>query len=97
MVDMKPDDQKIAPEDLGRDRNEKMSSGPRIKTGPNRGRRHPEKGGRWEYVDGYLWGDSRRAWSCACWTDKLIKLGHRIGKCHYEGVASFYIFVKESE
>ena len=85
------------PEDLGMDKNGKLSSGPRVKSGPNRGRRHPERDGRWEYVDGYSWGDSRRSWSCRCWSKKLIELGHRIGKCHYEGVASFYIFVRECD
>lgn len=84
-------------EDLGFDRNRRLSSGPRVKSGPNRGRRHVERGGKWEYVDGYVSGSysgsERRAHYK--WAHFLKGMGHRVGECWYEGVKSFYVWVPE--
>ena len=48
-------------EDLWFDRNRRLSSGPRAKSGPNRGRHHVERGGKWEEINAHWLEGKRRA------------------------------------
>jgi hypothetical protein len=80
-------------EDLGRDKRGVISSQVSIKSGPNKGFRHPEKDGVWILGGGYT-HNARVEVKCShmCWVDTVTKLGFRVGKLSYEGVDDFYIF-----
>ena len=80
-------------EDLGRDKHGKISSQASIKSGPNRGYRHPEKDGVWICAGGYTHEARIEVkWSHLGWIGTVTKLGYRVGKYSYEGVDNFYIF-----
>lgn len=67
--------------------------GPRIKSGPNRGHGHPEKGGTWNYVGGRLYSsgtDERSAH--AAWVQAVEGLGHIVGTTACDGAVSYYIW-----
>lgn len=69
------------------------SSQPRIKSGPNMGLRHVEKGGKWFYMTGHtsIAGQAERSINFT-WANKLIELGFRVGRLEFEGCSHFYVF-----
>ena len=83
-------------EDLGMDKNKNQSSKPKIKSGPNKGFRHIEPGGKWKYIDGYEYSaPASEKYAHANWSKTLASLGYRIGKFSMEGVISFYVWMPE--
>jgi hypothetical protein len=89
---------KEEPEDLGIDKNGDPSSQSLYKTRPRRGLRHPEKGGRWIYISGYVWGERGNGPGVNnSWATKLTKLGHRVGKLFREDCTEYYFFVSDDK
>jgi hypothetical protein len=86
------------PEELGFDKNGIPSSQPLYKTRPHRGRRHPEKKGKWVYMARYYWDDRGNARGVNYnWATRLIKLGHRVGKLSWEETTEYYFFVSDDK
>lgn len=86
-------------EELGFDKNHKVSSQSVIKSGPNRGFRVPEKDGEWICTSGHnCYAKQQERFINYEWSKKLIDLGFRVGKTTNDGCANFYIFKnKESK
>jgi hypothetical protein len=85
-------------EDLGRDAHGKVSSQPTIKVGKNRGWRRKEVGGTWTYCSGYCYEARQETkFPHVDWIKSVQQLGHRVGKCDYEGVRNFYIFMENKK
>lgn len=83
---------------LGRDRNGRISSKPIIESGPNRGRRFPEKRGGWLYMNGYDYRNSQSEKGVHHgWVEKMGELGYQIGTFDCDGVRSFYVFQPAGE
>lgn len=82
-------------EHLFLDKENKLSSKPAIKSGPNRGKRHPETDGKWLYIHGHTtYSNDSVKNANYTWTRKLTELGFRIGASFDDGVIGYYIFKK---
>lgn len=78
---------------LGKDKFGNISSKPTIKSGPNRGKRLPEKDGEWIYCGGYCYEASQNEKGAhSSWIKTMLKLGFRVGEQHSDGVVNFFIF-----
>lgn len=85
-------------EELGRDAHGKVSSQPTIKAGKNRGWRRKEVGGTWICSSGYCYEARQETkFPHVGWIKAVQQFGHRVGKCDYEGVKSFYIFKEKKK
>ena len=85
-------------ETLGQVKTGFFSSQPVIKSGPNRGRRSPERGGAWIYMGGYAYEELQSVRSVHYgWAANLSKMGFRIGTHDVDGVRSFYVFRPETD
>ena len=87
------DDMKPQFKVLGRDKDGNISSKPTIKSGPNRGKRFPEKQGNWFYMNGYDYQNPQSEKGVHHgWVEKINQLGFQIGTFDIDGVKSFYVF-----
>jgi len=84
-------------EELGRDKNGRISSQPPIKSGLNRGSRKPEVDGEWICTGGYThdsrWDEKNAHGS---WLRSMERIGFRTGKYELDGVVNLYIWVQSS-
>ena len=96
---MKQHDPHSRPEPLGRDPDGYLSSQHLYShSGPHRGRRKRERGGRWVPMGGY-------AHECRAevrgahgdWIRGLLGLGLRVGCHEYEGARNFYVWKEGAE
>ncbi len=78
---------------LGRDAAGSVSSQPPIKSGPNRGRRRREVGGKWIAAGGYCYEACQEAKGPhSSWIRAVQALGHRVGAWDCDGVRNYYVF-----
>ena len=87
-------------EELGRDPDGHLSSQPLYShSGPHRGRRKRERGGRWVAMGGYCLAYPRAEVRGAHgdWIRGLLGLGLRVGCHEYEGARNFYVWKEGAE
>ena len=79
--------------ELGKDKHGKFSSLPEIKSGPNRGYRHPEEDGEWICTGGYTY-EARAGEKGAhgSWLKAMERLGIPTGRYELEGVVNLFVF-----
>lgn len=82
-------------ERLERDKHGRVSSQPLVKSGPNRGKRHPETKGRWVYLCGCITRNYNQSVVCGEMVRNLTGAGFRIGYYGDDGVHSFYLWRDE--
>jgi hypothetical protein len=79
-------------EKLAWDKNKRPSSKSRIKSGPNRGYHHPERGGEWIYISGACYEEGSRRSHNMAWIKRLEPFGLRFGVTDMDGVESVWVW-----